>query len=208
MNRPLRRAASVAMMTLWVAGFSTSRAAAAEPPGSENLTASQGPLHLKATQPEVTYLLKVGRRDLLPHFMVYPGAGPPVSQITIHSYQLLCDAPCDVALPPGEYLFGLRQGDSRILDSRRILVRGDETLTGTWVSRRAPRLLMAWGGLAAALAGAIVATKSVQDCSSTGCSESHPHLWLGASLALVGVGLIVTSQLSFLEDRAEIEVGR
>jgi hypothetical protein len=173
------------------------------PPWAEGAGSGGATLRLRATQPDATYLLKVGRQDLLPRFMITIGR-PPISQITIHTYQPLCAAPCDVTLPPGDYIFGMTQGDSRILDSKRLTLRGGETLTGTWVSRRAVRLLMAYSGLAAMLGGFIVAIKRGQECVAGSCSTTHPHAWLGLGIAVGGAGLMVLSQ--YQVDRAEIEV--
>lgn len=156
-------------------------------------------LKLVATQPDVTYLLKMGRRDVVPKPMVHIVG----VQVTIHTYEPLCQAPCEIALPPGDYIFGMKQGDSRILDSRRISLGGRETLTGTWVSRRPQRLLAAYSGVAMVLAGFIVAARPHRDCPS--CTRTHPYVPLGIGIAAAGAGLMIFSQ--FLNDEAEIAVG-
>jgi hypothetical protein len=197
----LRFVTAVPLLTSLVAATARPGAARAAPtPPPEEPALAGARLRLLATQPDVTWLLKKGRRDLLPRFTV-----GPVSQITIHTFEEMCAAPCEAQLPPGDYIFGLTQADSRILQSTRLTLRGDETLTGTWVSRRPARIATAFTGLAALLAGFIVASKKHESCS-TGCSTTHPYVYLGLGIAVAGAGLIVASQ--FLDDRADIEVSR
>jgi hypothetical protein len=161
-----------------------------------------GVLKLRAAEPDVMFLLKTAQKNFGPR--VYFGPGTPL-RISVHYFERLCLAPCEVRLPPGDYVFGLTEGRSRILQSRVVTLRGDETVTGRWVSRRALRVGGSLLGLGVLLAGFITMSKKRYECDATGrCDNKHPYFWLGLGLAIGGGGLMIASQ--FQQDRAEIDV--
>jgi hypothetical protein len=176
-----------------------------EPPGADvrDLAPPVGGLRLRAADPDVTltYLLKTGQKDF---GRSGPSFGPgPNLMISLSYFNPLCVAPCEVQLPPGDYVFGLTEGNSRILQSRRITLRGDETLTGRWVSRRLLRVGGAMVGLAALFAGFVMMSKRFR--CHLDCDDMFPPKWLGPAVSITGAGLMIASQ--FAQDRAEIDVG-
>lgn len=193
----LRVAAALTVIAFVVTSLAADARADEAPPAAA-VAETDVPLQLRAYEPDVMWLLKTGRKDLWKGPRVMFGPGPHLSRITVNYFEQLCFAPCAVQLPPGTYVFGLTEGSSRILESEPVTLRGNELLTGRWVSRRAFRVGGSIVGLLSVLVGFVRMIKK-DDATNT-----HPQFWLGLGLMVGGGALMVVSQLQ--RDRAEIEV--
>lgn len=123
----------------------------------------------------------------------------------------LCTAPCNVAIQPGNYTFGVRRASDNnpVFASKPIVIEGDTEVRGTYVDRSTLRWGLVLGGIGASGIGIYMYSSSKkQECSSvTGsCIHVHDSSTDALSFALVIGGTAAMTYGFFVHDYATFEI--
>ncbi len=166
------------------------------------------PLRLQASEPGITFHLQTGTSQAVAF------AGGMTAVAFGATYDRLCMAPCESALPAGNHILALSLDDRPpVASSQPVVVSGPSELRASYQSRTGVRvagLLTLLGGTAAGVSlGLVGLLHSEESCDESGfcMNEMSPNWTLaitGMSIELVStvVGLILMNQ----PDRADIEV--
>jgi hypothetical protein len=136
---------------------------------------------------------------------------------SVHSFDHICTAPCDVTLPKGRHRLALSQGGRTPIEfNEAIDIEGPSTVRGTYVSYHGTRM----GGVVIMVVGGLVGlgvmyagmARTKQDCSVpsiTGSCSNLPDVDMG--MVFGGLGIATASTLIglilvFKHDEATIEV--
>ena len=213
----------IAMGEVSYAGPSASMPGASAPPPASaaggpkpliQLNARDAPLHLRATQPEITFHLKMTDST---GTTVGVGAGfgarssmgfGGVASFSGRTYARICTAPCDATLPAGQYTLALSRGNGQPIETDGMTgFNGPATLQGRYTSYAALRTTGIVVTIAAIVAGGYLAITAVHSCTDTdpSCDQVDKGRLLTGAGILIG-GSIIGAIMSSKSDESDIAV--
>lgn len=210
----------IAMGEVSYAGPAQSAPGAAPPPAAGGpkpliqLNARDAPLHLRASQPELTFHLRVTEST---GTTVGMGAGlgsrsamgfGGVSQFSGRTYARICTAPCDATLPAGQYNLAISRGSGQPVETDAMTrFDGPATLQGHYTSYAALRVVGIVVTVASIVTGGYLFITALHQCDSNdpSCDPVDKGRAITGAAILIG-GSIVGGILSSKSDESDIVV--
>jgi hypothetical protein len=179
---------------------------AATAPPQPSATSERVPVHLDATEPDITYSVRSGSATI-----VGVAGGHAVAALA-HGYTELCTAPCNASLPAGTQHLALSKGGGAPVEPEApVSLSGPVQIHGDYHDRKGTRIAgvvtMVLGGVTGTLL-MVTASKPSQDCS-TGTCVTLPKIddgQVAAGILVLSASAVLGIALVLQHDSAEISV--